>query len=59
MKVNIKKLYDGAVIPTRGSDEAAGYDLYAYMCISKAAERKLTMNILTVWSKAEVFPCEV
>lgn len=31
MKINIKKLYDGAVIPTRGSNEAAGYDLYAYI----------------------------
>ena len=31
MKVNIKKLHNGAVIPTRGSDEAAGYDLYAYI----------------------------
>ena len=31
MKVNIKKLNENAVIPTRGSDEAAGYDLYAYI----------------------------
>lgn len=31
MKVNIKRLYNGAVIPTRGTDEAAGYDLYAYI----------------------------
>lgn len=31
MKVKIKKLVDGAVIPTRGSDEAAGYDLYAHI----------------------------
>lgn len=31
MKVNIKKLNDGAVIPTRGSEYAAGYDLYAYI----------------------------
>lgn len=29
MRINIKKLNDNAVIPTRGSDEAAGYDLYA------------------------------
>lgn len=36
MKVNIKKLTDNAVIPTRGSEEAAGYDLYAY--IPKQAE---------------------
>ena len=31
MKINIKKLYADAVIPTRGSIEAAGYDLYAYI----------------------------
>lgn len=27
--VQIKKLRDDAIIPTRGSDKAAGYDLYA------------------------------
>lgn len=31
MKVNIKKLYNDAVIPTRGSKQAAGYDLYAHI----------------------------
>ena len=29
MKVRIKKLSDSAVLPTRGSSSAAGYDLYA------------------------------
>ncbi len=29
MKIRIKKLKDNAVIPTRGSFSAAGYDLYA------------------------------
>lgn len=29
MKVKIKKMNDKAVIPTRGSSSAAGYDLYA------------------------------
>ncbi len=29
MKIEIQKLRDGAVIPTRGSEKAAGYDLYA------------------------------
>ncbi len=29
MNINIKKLTDTAVIPTRGSSSAAGYDLYA------------------------------
>jgi dUTP pyrophosphatase len=27
----IKKLYEGSVAPTKGSKEAAGYDLYAYL----------------------------
>ena len=34
MKVNIKKLKENAVIPTRGSACAAGYDLYA--CIDES-----------------------
>ena len=29
MKINIKKLNENAIIPTRGSEYAAGYDLYA------------------------------
>lgn len=29
MEINVKKLRDDAVIPTRGSEYAAGYDLYA------------------------------
>lgn len=29
MKIKIKTLCDDAVIPTRGSEQAAGYDLYA------------------------------
>lgn len=33
MKVNIKKLNENAVIPTRGSACSAGYDLYA--CINE------------------------
>ena len=33
MKVKIKKLNDNAVIPTRGSEYAAGYDLYS--CIDE------------------------
>lgn len=38
MNVKIKKLNKKAVIPTRGSKDAAGYDLYA--CI----ENKITIN---------------
>ncbi len=29
MKIKVKKLSDTAVLPTKGSDGAAGYDLYA------------------------------
>lgn len=29
MNIQIKKLRDGAVLPSRGSEKAAGYDLYA------------------------------
>lgn len=31
MEIKIKKLYKDSVIPTRGSEYAAGYDLYAYL----------------------------
>lgn len=34
MKINIKKLEPDAVIPTRGSDAAAGVDLYARTAIT-------------------------
>ncbi len=34
MEVKIKKLNENAVIPTRGSEKSAGYDLYA--CIEKS-----------------------
>lgn len=30
MKVKVKKIYENAMIPTRGSEYAAGYDLYAF-----------------------------
>lgn len=31
MKVEIKKLYNDAILPTRGSEKAAAYDVYAYL----------------------------
>lgn len=31
MTVKIKKLYEDAIIPTRGSEYAAGYDLYTHL----------------------------
>ena len=33
MKINIKRLNPNAILPTRGSEQAAGYDLYA--CIDE------------------------
>lgn len=30
MEIKIKRLYENSIIPTRGSEYAAGYDLYAY-----------------------------
>lgn len=30
MKIKIKKMFEGAIIPTSGSKYAAGYDLYAH-----------------------------
>jgi len=30
MKINIKKVYNDALIPTKGSASAAGYDMYSY-----------------------------
>lgn len=32
MKIKIKKLTESAIVPTRGSKEAAGYDLYVDCC---------------------------
>lgn len=37
MLVKIKKLYFDAVIPTQGSDQAAGYDLYARGLLGECA----------------------
>ena len=31
MKVKIKKVYEDVFVPTRGSEQAAGYDLYAHL----------------------------
>lgn len=33
MKINVKRLNANAILPTRGSEQAAGYDLYA--CIDE------------------------
>ena len=49
MEVKIKKLFDDAVIPTHGSEYAAGYDLYAYIknesgSIQIAPQRMMKIN---------------
>ena len=31
MEIMVKKLFDDAVVPTKGSEYAAGYDLYAHL----------------------------
>ena len=31
MEVKIKKLYEDSITPTKGSEKAAGYDLYAHL----------------------------
>ena len=36
MIVNRKKIYDDAIIPTNGSEKAAGSDLYAYLGTQEA-----------------------
>ena len=37
MQIKVKKLNEKAILPTRGSEYAAGYDLYA--CIENEDER--------------------
>lgn len=38
MNINIKRINEKAIIPTRGSEYAAGYDLYA--CVDKVVQIK-------------------
>ena len=49
MEIKIKKIYQDAMMPTRGSEQAAGYDLYA--CLGGFEECKIksgkTMKIGT------------
>ena len=48
MKIEITKLREGAVIPKRGSDKAAGYDLYACLdCESVQIAPHTTVKIGT------------
>lgn len=47
MKINIKKLNEKAIIPTKGSDFAAGYDLYACEDNSILIEPHETVKIKT------------
>ena len=50
MKIQIKKLYDNAKLPTRGSDKAAAYDVYAcifgdYVTIAPHATVKIGTGV--------------
>lgn len=47
VSVNIKKLNDDAIIPTRGSKEAAGYDLYANIKENMVIPPHITQKIGT------------
>ena len=47
MKIQIKKLNANAIIPTRGSDRAAGYDLYACLDEAVTVEAGATVKIGT------------
>lgn len=48
--MEIKKMTDTAIVPTRGSKKAAGYDLYADCCvqISPGETRKIGTGIAVV-----------
>lgn len=47
MNVKIKKLNENAIIPTRGSEYAAGYDLYACITENIAIEPHSTVKVGT------------
>ena len=47
MKINIKKLNSNATLPTRGSEFAAGYDLYACLNESVTIRAGETVKIPT------------
>lgn len=52
MKINIKKLNDRAVLPTRGSEQAAGWDLYGNNEAAVTLEAHQTVMIGTGLSMA-------
>src|SRR5574344_556661 len=45
MEIRVKKLYKDAIIPTKGSDKAAGYDLYAYLFEDKDSQERTMVSI--------------
>ena len=49
MEINIKKLHEDSIIPTRGSEEAAGYDLYAYL-----EDEKTDLNMVVKFSDDKI-----
>lgn len=51
MKVNIKKVDSNAVIPKRGSVEAAGYDLYACYTPTNSGEKNYSSVLIPAGEK--------
>ena len=47
MNINIKRLNENAVLPTRGSEYAAGYDLYAATTVAIEIQPHSTVKIGT------------
>ena len=47
MEIKIKKLYEDSVLPTRGSEYAAGYDVYAHIEENKEIAPHTTEKIGT------------
>lgn len=56
--INVNKLHDDAVIPTRGSAGAAGYDLYSVedVTIAPGARTMIDTGIAMEMLNAEEFP---
>lgn len=51
MRINIKRIRDDAIVPTRGSEKAAGYDLYASgLSEPTAIHPAATVKIGTGWA---------
>lgn len=52
--IKIKKLYDYAKIPTRGSEYAAGYDLYACIDAKDTTDPTITIAPHEIYVQSDV-----